>query len=113
MAPSAPCVGGAFLLAEFDLARREQNLPRRHGGTEIEQVRVCPTSAKYSLSKISSKLGPLALDLAQPILHFQVLDAGEFFFVVGDNGVVEGECLRGDEQVVGADWSADLFQART
>src|SRR5216684_4340399 len=46
----------------------------------------------------------------KPILAKQAVDPGELPFVVGDDGIAEGDCLSGNEQIITADRSADLFE---
>src|SRR6266496_2276219 len=49
----------------------------------------------------------------QPVFQAQSFDAGEFLFVVGNDGVSEGECLSRYQQIIGADWPANLLQVCT
>jgi hypothetical protein len=49
----------------------------------------------------------------QPILMPKVFNASEFVFVIGNNRVAEGKRMRGNQQIVTANWSPDFLKPRS
>src|ERR1039458_4186181 len=66
-------------------------------------------------SQVENRPGPVKIlsPLAQPILAGKILDAGEFLFVIGNDGVTKCNRLGRNEQVIRADWLTRLLKPGT
>src|SRR6266849_1623668 len=90
------------------MRKARSNVSRRCAANS--SIRRSPSTTAASSLTFGGGGRTIILLWLKPILAKQAVDPGELPFVVGDDGIAEGDCLSGNEQIITADRSADLFE---